>query len=90
MDTLVALREHNLMALAEEVCKLRGVAMAALCGPTRSKALSRARQELWWRMKHHPERAYSYPEIGRIFRRDHTTILGGVKVHARRVSMATP
>jgi chromosomal replication initiation ATPase DnaA len=40
---------------------------------------------MWWLLKHHPERYFSYPDIAQMFRRsDHTTILSGVRAHERR------
>ena len=41
-------------------------------------------------MRHHPERHYSYPEIARLFARDHTTIMAGISAYERRVSVTLP
>jgi chromosomal replication initiation ATPase DnaA len=84
------LRARDLLALVDDVCKRRGVTLDELCGRARSQAISRARHEVWWRIRHHPERAYSYPEIARIFARDHTTIMAGISAHERRASVAYP
>jgi chromosomal replication initiation ATPase DnaA len=46
--------------------------------------LPQARQELWWLIRRHPERSYSFLEIARFFGRDHTTVLHGVAAHERR------
>ncbi|HEX4760013.1 MAG TPA: helix-turn-helix domain-containing protein [Thermoleophilaceae bacterium] len=89
-DVADHLRVRDLLDLAFEVCKRRGVTLDEVCGRARSKAISRARQEVWWRIRHHPERQYSYPEIARLFARDHTTIMAGISAHERRASVALP
>ena len=73
-----------LTALLDEICRRRGVLAHAVCGRSRMLSVCRARQELWWRIRNHPERHYSYLEIARLFRRDHTTVLHGVVTHDAR------
>lgn len=51
---------------------------------TESKSLRRgpalqARQSVWHKLRQH---GYSYPGIGKVAHRDHTTILAGVRRHA--------
>jgi chromosomal replication initiation ATPase DnaA len=89
-DVTARLRVRDLLVLVDEVCKRRGVTRNEVCGRTRSRAVSYARQEIWWRIRHHPERVYSYPEIARLFARDHTTILAGISAHQRRLPHALP
>jgi chromosomal replication initiation ATPase DnaA len=81
---LAALRAHNLLPLLEHICERRGVVIDDVCGRARSRSVARARQELWWSIRHHPQRSYSLLEIARLFRRDHTTVSHGVLAHARR------
>lgn len=81
---LADLRAHELLELVEEVRRRRGVALHELCGRARSQNVAAARHELWWRIRHHPERCYSLPEIGRLFGRDHTTVLHGLSAYQRR------
>jgi chromosomal replication initiation ATPase DnaA len=76
-----------MLTLVDDVCKRRGVTLDEVCGRARSQAISRARQEVWWRIRHHPERSYSYPEIARLFARDHSTIIAGICAHERRASV---
>jgi chromosomal replication initiation ATPase DnaA len=90
LDVADRLRVRDLLELVDEVCKRRGVTLDEVCGRTRSRAVSYARQEVWWRIRHHPERAYSYPEIARLFARDHTTIIAGISAHERRVPQTLP
>jgi chromosomal replication initiation ATPase DnaA len=54
-----------------------------LCGRRRTHAVATARHELWWLIRHHPDRCYSYSEIARLVSRDHATVLQGVVAHDR-------
>jgi chromosomal replication initiation ATPase DnaA len=81
---------RDLLALVDDVCRRRGVPRALLAGRTRTQSVSRARQEVWWLMRHHPERHYSLLEIARLFGRDHATILAGLAAHGRRASAPVP
>jgi chromosomal replication initiation ATPase DnaA len=83
-----ALRVRDLLELVEEVCKARGVVVLDLCGRTRTQSVSRARQEAWWRIRRHPERHYSLPEIVRLFDRDHATVRAGIDAHQQRLDLA--
>jgi chromosomal replication initiation ATPase DnaA len=89
-DVANQLRARDLLPLVDDVCKCRGVTLDDVCGRARSQAIARARHEVWWRIRHHPEREYSYPEIARLFARDHTTIMAGISAHERRASLAPP
>jgi chromosomal replication initiation ATPase DnaA len=87
-DVVDGLHVRDLLALVDEVCRRRGVTLDEVCRRTRSQAVSYARQEVWWRLRHHPERYYSYPEIARLFARDHATIIAGIGAHERRMANA--
>ena len=77
-----------LMARARELAVL--IAASHLCtvnaifGPGREKRVSRARQDLWRELR---AAGWAYEEIGRLFGRDHTTVLHGVRsAEARALS----
>lgn len=80
-----ALRARDLLELALEVCKTRGVLLQDLCGRTRAQSVARARHEAWWRIRNHPERYYSLFEIARLFERDPATVSVGVARHQQRL-----
>jgi chromosomal replication initiation ATPase DnaA len=80
-----ALRVRDLLDFVDEVCRRRGVTREELCGRGRTQAVVRARQELWWQLRQHPERHYSLCEIGRLFGRDHSTVLHGIDAYRRRL-----
>ena len=75
---------RDLLGLADDVCRRRAVTRQEICSRTRTKAIASARHELWWRLRHDPERCFSYQEIGRLFARHHVTIMHGVRAHQRR------
>lgn len=85
---LRALLERNLVSLLDDVCRCRAVTRDEVCGVTRTKAVVRARHELWWTLRNHPERFFSLEEVGRLFQRDHATVLQGVRAHAQRLTNA--
>jgi len=85
-DVVIELGARDLLALVVDVCRTRGVKLDDLCGRARSRSVSRARQEVWWRLRTDPERYFSLPEIARLFGRDHTTVLAGVAAHEHRTS----
>jgi chromosomal replication initiation ATPase DnaA len=78
------LATRGLVALLDYVCGCRGVTREELCGRARNQSVSRARQELWWRIRNLPDRDYSYSEIARMFGRNPSTVLHGAIVHERR------
>jgi chromosomal replication initiation ATPase DnaA len=81
---LEALRRRDLLDAIDEVCRRRHVTRDDLCGRRRTRAATSARQEIWWLLRHHPELHFSFADIGRLFDRDHTTIMAGVCAHERR------
>lgn len=67
----------RLRVLEEAVCKISGVALDDLYSRKRDREYSEARMAVW--LVAHETMGYSYPYIGRIYGRDHTTIVSGVK-----------
>lgn len=80
---LANLKMRGLLEVLDRVCARRGFSRDELCGRLRTRALSRARHELWCLILDHPERYYSHNEIGRLVERDHTTVLAGIRAHRR-------
>jgi chromosomal replication initiation ATPase DnaA len=65
------------------VCRKHRVRPVELTGPCRVKAIVHARHEAMWEaFKNTP---LSYPQLGRIFNRDHTTVMHGVRQHQKRL-----
>jgi chromosomal replication initiation ATPase DnaA len=83
-----ALDARGLLDLVAGVCRTHGVTLDELCGRTRTRAASCARHEAWWQIRHHPKLHYSLGDIGRLFRRDHTTVRHGIEAHQGRIGEA--
>ena len=60
----------------------RGISISDFFGTTRIWDVSHPRQEFWASLR--PK--YSFPQIGRAFRKDHTTIKSGIEAHERRAA----
>ena len=55
-----------------------------MLGDSMERRLSEPRQHLMYEMR---ERGLSYPVIARLLKRDHTTVLFGVRAHKRRAGL---
>jgi chromosomal replication initiation ATPase DnaA len=78
-----ALEERDLVGMLDTICRARGVTRDELCGRERTKNIALARHELWWTLRNTPAMSFSYVEIGRIFGRDHSSVLHGVRAFER-------
>jgi hypothetical protein len=74
--------------LAKQICDEHGADFDEVCGDRRYQHLVLIRQEIFYRIR--VELGMSYPEIGKRFNRDHTTILHGVRRHAKRFNLEVP
>jgi hypothetical protein len=72
-------REHRRMIIAQ-VCDRHGVAVEEVLGRSRYKRVCLARKEAYVMLR---QERLSYPTIGRMFGRDHTTVVDGVQRHRR-------
>lgn len=86
LRVLAELNSRELLPIVREVCRLHGVTLDEVCGLLRSRSVGRARQEAWWRVRHHPERHYSLGDVARIFGKSRKSITGGVRAQARRLA----
>lgn len=71
-------------SIVADVAGRHGLTFANLIARGRCRKVVRARQEAMWALRHQPK-LYSYPAIGRLFKRDHSTIIHGVAKHAERM-----
>lgn len=72
-------------AAIEQVAATHGVHTADLMGRSKSRSVARARQEAMVRVR---ALGYSLPEVGRIFGRDHTTVVHACRQVAARAEAA--
>lgn len=76
-----ALSAARMSDIAAQVALLRGITVMELRGTNRRVQYSHPRQEAMLIMH---EAGYSMPRIGRFFRRDHTTVLHGIRAARAR------
>jgi chromosomal replication initiation ATPase DnaA len=70
---------EGLIPLLAEVCFEHGVEPRELVSRGRHRRLVRARFDLYWRIR--SNWGLSFPKIGEVFGRDHTTIMHGIEQH---------
>jgi chromosomal replication initiation ATPase DnaA len=71
-------------AIANEIAKQHGITFRQMISPRRDIKLARARQHAMWELDRHTN--LSLPQIGKLLGdRDHTTILHGIRAHAKRI-----
>jgi len=79
----IEVRTVPLRELARHVSKAYGVSTADLISQRLTGEIVRARLCLYYLARRHT--LHSYPAIGRVLRRDHTTVLTGQRKHAARM-----
>lgn len=72
--------------IASEVAERHGVKVDEMRGPSRKRYFVHPRQEAFALIR--ANTSLSYPNIGRYFNRDHTTVIHGEKAHNDRQAAA--
>lgn len=72
--------------ITKEVADKHGVSVENMLSPSRWKELVAARGEAYYRIRR--ETTMSLPQIGRCFKRDHTSILNGINQHTKSLEAA--
>lgn len=78
----------NINKLIQEVAEKYKVPPTLMLQDSRCRPLVFARHELFYRCV--MEKGWSYARIGRYFDRDHTTVLHGVRTHAKKYGLPLP
>lgn len=78
------LGEPTIAQIAAEVADKHRISLFDIRSHRRSQPLVRARQEAMYRCR--METSKSYPQIGRFFKRDHTTVIHAVEAHQQRMA----
>lgn len=85
---LSLLEEHGAASLALRICDEARVDFERVFGDDRSAEASHPRQQIWavlrWTLD------MKLQAIGSIFRRDHTTVMAGIRAHQRRIEEEHP
>jgi hypothetical protein len=66
-----------------EVCEAHGVELSDIYAPNRKKKYNLARQEIYYRLRH--EAGLSLLDIAMKTKRDHSSVLNGIRKHAYRL-----
>lgn len=77
--------DGELLALVKRIAAAHEVTADELLGMCRESGPSHARQALWAAL--HARGHWSYPRLGKVFGRDHSTILSGVNAHRARMGL---
>jgi chromosomal replication initiation ATPase DnaA len=72
--------QRSLFTLAQDIADRCGFSVNTLLGRGRTASVMRGRRELYSALR---DRGLSYPEIGWLLGRDHTTVLYGVRAWRR-------
>ncbi len=72
--------------ILNRVSAARDISPAMIRGPRRWASIVRARHEVAWLLRQHT--AMSYPEIGRLLDRDHSSVMHGVRCIAAAVALS--
>lgn len=82
---VVRLKEEGLYDLVVEIARQHRVAVGRVLGKERTARVVAARHAVWYTLRQHGDVYYSYPELGRIFGVDHTSIMHAVRLFATRL-----
>jgi len=82
-DRLATLRECGLLPMVQYAAVREGATVADVIGARRYAHLVRARAAVWIHL--HDDRRMSYTAIGRLFGRDHTTVIAIVAGYRGKV-----
>ena len=70
--------------IKRECAGKHGVTVAEIDGPRRAAKIIRARHEAMWRARN--ETGLSFPSLGKLFYRDHTSVMWGIRQHEARMA----
>lgn len=77
------LRARKLYAFVEEVAQRYGCTVEMVVSQDRHASIACARHAVCYALRYElPDLELSFPEIGRLIGRDHSTVMSSVKVHA--------
>lgn len=79
---ILAIKERSaIRAIAKRVCQETGLDYSLVMGRCRETQFTQARQLIWSIAQ---QNGASLAQIGRVFNRDHTTIMSGIQSEKRR------
>jgi hypothetical protein len=75
------LDQHHLMSIVMTITRARGCSLDDILGASRKGSLVEARHECWYECRFNAHKTLSFPELGAVFNRDHSTIISGIRRH---------
>lgn len=85
-EIVLELRRRSLYEDARRIARAHGVTIEQMFSKRRRKGEAMARQAFWAEL--YSRGCWSYPQIGALCARDHSTIILGIRAHAARASKA--
>ena len=85
-EIILELRRRGLYEDARRVAKAHDITLEQMFSKRRHKGEAMARQAFWAEL--YARGTWSYPQIGALCARDHTTVMFGIKAHMARASKA--
>jgi chromosomal replication initiator protein len=76
----------TVFSIIRDVARKHDLTVPMIMGDSRNKPIVAARQEAIWRIWR--ERGYAFARIGRVFGKDHTTIMHSIAKHEERLVKA--
>lgn len=73
----------SVVDIVREICERERIDAREIISHRRPVNVTLARFEIWWRCRR--DTTLSLTQLGRIFDRDHTTVLYGIRMHAKRM-----
>lgn len=70
-------------ALIRLIAEDYGLTLEDILGPDRRQRIAHPRQHVMWSLR---RMGFSYPHIGQILGRDHSTVVAGVRRHEERMA----
>lgn len=70
--------------ILKQIADSYGVTIADLVGKSREQRIVRPRHHAMWLIRQQTK--LSYPQIGRMFHQDHTTVIAACRAYERRLS----
>lgn len=70
--------------IVEAIGILHSVHLTRILGPSRKRKIVLARHEAWYEVRR--QLGLSYPQLGRLFARDHATVICGIRRHIQRTA----
>lgn len=84
----VTVKQQEILSVACEVAAKHGVPIELLIGTSCSKRIAHIRHEAYWVC--YFKLGHSYTSIGRVFRKDHASVIYGVKKYQERLNATIP